>query len=175
LSEEWTGAGLGLKALRGGRSPEEVDRAFAEMTPFERHCALTGSDDPYVILSPATGIARVLALREARDVRRDLSEAEWQQSVLLVYNGLSQRQQQSASELLSAIAAVRPPTGGSLFGGLTIDRIVEALTSWSGDWPPSQDDFAATALRLSDRRMRQVLRGAGTTWRAVIEEARVRR
>lgn len=175
MSEEWTGAGLGLEAFRGGRSPEEVNRAFAEMTPFERHCALTGSDDPYVILSPATMIERSLALREAREARRDLSEAEWQHSVLLVYNGLSQRQQQSASELLSAIAAVRPPTGGSPFGGLTIDRILEALTSWSGEWPPSQDDFATTALRVTDRRVRQVLARAVITWRAVIEEARARR
>lgn len=175
MTKKWTGAGLGLEALRGGRSPEDVSRAFAAMTPFEYHCATLGSHDPYVVLGPGDGIDRVLALREARARRTDLSESEWRQLVLLVYHGLSEQQRQNPTALLSALAAIRSPTGGSPFGGLTVAQIADALVSWSGDWPPTQDDFAPGALAVTDRRLRQVLGDAGTSWGAVIADARLRR
>lgn len=183
MSEGGTGAGLGLDGLRPDKA---VHRAFPDVTPFEYHRAMTQSEYPYAVLDGKTAVARVAALREARARRPDISEAEWEKWVLLLYPGLSEHQRQDRAGLLAAITAHRPPrvasrsdrrpAGGPAPGdGLTVRRIVDGLTSWSGEWPPSQNNFATTALVVTDRRLRQVLGSADTTWRAVLEEARARR
>lgn len=147
------------------------------MTPFELRCATTATPDPFSIFDVVGAVARVAALREAWvRRRRDLSQADWQDCVLRVYPGLSEHQRQNPTALLSAIAALRPPAGGTPYGaGLTVANIVDALVVWSGDWPPTQEDFADNALWVGDRRMRQVLRRDGLTWGAAIEEASLHR
>ncbi len=173
MSEPWTGAGLGLDDLQ---ADEAVRRAFPDLTPFEYHCAMTPSQYPYAVLGAKTAVGRVAALREARIGRADLSQAEWEQCVLLLYSSIGEHQRQNPAELLSAIAALRPAPGEFAPGnGLTVRRIVDRLTGWTGDFPPPQDDFALDALGVTDRRVRQVLGRAHTTWRAVIEEARALR
>lgn len=180
--EDWDGAGLGLDALR---VDDAVRRAFPDLTQFESHRAVTPPQYPYAVLDANTAIARVVALREARALRPDISQAEWEKWVLLLYAGLSEHQRQDRAGLLAAIAAHRPrvvsrsdrrPAGGPAPGdGVTVGRIVDGLRGWSGEWPPSQNNFATTALGVTDRRLRQVLGSADTTWRAVLKKARARR
>lgn len=105
----WEGVGFGLNAATlGGRSYAAVLEAFPDATPFELECALTLS--PYLgsFLRAEDAVARVGALREARRGRPDLSEADWQQCVRLLYRVLSEQQRQNPTELLTAVAALRP-------------------------------------------------------------------
>lgn len=74
------------------------------------------------------------------------------------------------AEALSGVRGDPPPVAA-----LTVVRIVDELMAWSGDWPPPQDAFAPDALGVTDRRLRQVLRNAGTSWQDVIMEAGARR
>jgi hypothetical protein len=128
---------------------------------------------PYLgsFLRAEDAVSRVSALRAARPGRPDLSDADWEQVIDVLYARLNEEQRQKPAELLAAIAALRPAPRVGPRTGLTLRRIVDALASWSGEWPPSQDDFATAALRVTDRRVRQVLGDAGATWGAVIEEA----
>jgi len=143
-----------------------------DVTEFELRCAMLAPPDLFTILTVASASARIAALREVRSRRRDLSQLEWEESVVVAYAGLLEHQRQNPTALLSAVAAVRPRTSRSPYGGLTVDRIVDALVHWRGDWPPSQDALADEALLVTDRRVRQVLSLGRRSWRSVIDEAR---
>jgi len=108
----WEGVGFGLDAATlGGRTYAAVLEAFPDATPFELECALTLS--PYLgsFLRAEEAVARVGALRQARRGRPDLSEADWQQCVRLLYPTLGEQQRQEPQQLLTAIAALRPQRG----------------------------------------------------------------
>ena len=150
------------------------------MAPFERRCATFGTPEVTalgsVLVSAADGIQRVITLREARSHRQDLSRAQWEHLVLLVYPSMMERERQAVPALLGALEAVRPRAGVAPFGTvLTARRIVDGLVLWRGEWPPTQDDFAERALGVTARWVRQVLRDGITDWKAVIEEAESRR
>ena len=82
-----------------------VWRAFRDATQFEYACAMT---PPVDWLEAEEAVAWVGALREARRGRPDLSEADWQQCVRLLYPTLSEQQRQEPQQLLAAIGALRP-------------------------------------------------------------------
>lgn len=130
---------------------------------------------PRSVIDLQAATSRVAALRAARPHRRDLSEPAWQSAVLLLYPGLREAERQSASTILAAIAAHLPPAHRARYDGLTSDEVLRALVDWQGPFPPSQDDLARVGLSVTDRRVRQVLRAAGTTWSALLEDAQARR
>lgn len=109
IERPWEGAGLGLDAaIIGGPPYEAILGAFPDVTPFELQRAMTLS--PYLgsFLRPSEGVARVGALREARPGRPDLSDADWEQVVLVLYHDLNEEQRQNPTGLLAAIGALRP-------------------------------------------------------------------
>jgi len=52
----------------------------------------------------------------------------------------------------------------------SIARVRDALDSWSGEWPPTQEALSE-ALGIGERRLRQVLAAAKTSWAAEITAA----
>jgi hypothetical protein len=63
--------------------------------------------------------------------------------------------------------------------GPGIANVRAALEAWAADWPPTEAGFTETATGpvrgISDRRLRQILRAAGTTWQTELAAAERRR
>ena len=84
-------------------------------------------------------------------------------------------------EILTAIEALRPPvprrkSGPPRSGTVDITQVRRALIEWPVAWPPTQPTFANLSLGgLTDRRLRQILRAAETSWEKELREAEQQR
>lgn len=108
--QHWEGAGLGLDAsTRWGPAYAAIGLAFPDATPFEYDCALTLPAYAGSWVRAEGAVARVRALREARPERLDLSEADWEHCVRVLYPTLLEQQRENPTEVLTAVAALRPP------------------------------------------------------------------
>jgi hypothetical protein len=78
---------------------------------------------------------------------------------------------QAARWLIEERRRKGPPRG---LGVVTLKSIRRRLDEWDGDWPPSQEAIAES-LGATDRRVRQVLREAGTAYADEVRAAERRR
>ena len=79
------------------------------------------------------------------------------------------RREQEQHDLAAARRVVNQASGGgpTLGLGLDIVQVRHELVGWRGEWPPPQPTFCDLALGgITDRRLRQVLSDAETTWNA---------
>ena len=151
-----------------------VREAITDASAFELRYAALPSHDLLSIATVQGGIARIHALRAARRRRPDLlDDLQSRQSVLMAAAGLSENQRRSADSLLLAVDAIHPRRS-ALGHGLTVDRVLDELVAWRGEWEPTQEYFAEWALGATARRLRQVLHGQ-LTWNEALDRAAERR
>lgn len=127
-------------------------------------------------LPPGTNWWLEVALAIASAQRRDLDRSEFQRVFALATRGdLTFELNPQPIQILTAMAAVRPPkrrrkTGPPPSDTVNIDQVRSALAAWRGAWPPTQQTFANLSLGgLGDRRLRQILHQAETSWERELE------
>ena len=108
----------------------------------------------------AAGVA-LWALQEAKAERRERVRREQEQHDL------------AAARRVVSEASRDGPTLGL---GLDIIQVRHELVGWWGEWPPPQTTFCDLALGgITDRRLRQVLHDAKTTWNSELRLAEITR
>src|ERR1035437_7746343 len=110
------------QAQREGHSPDfwatqvtgavhlAVWRRFHDATRFEQGLALTPLNgyDPIRFPSPSDGVARVSAVRQAREERADLPDGRWEWLLSFVWPNLGEEARKDRDAILAAVEALAP-------------------------------------------------------------------
>jgi hypothetical protein len=121
----------------------------------------------------------VYSLAVAGNIRSDIPAPEFRQLFAIVQAGNAALQlKPQPIEILTAIEALRsaPRRPGPPPTGIDMARVRRALVEWPSAWPPTQPAFANLSLGgLTDRRLRQILHAARTSWQAELRVAEQQR